>query len=539
MNNKNNFNSKRNDFQKKGFSSEYKEFKAPERIDIKNISKDCIGEKYNLIARIENISQTSGPTLFMIFDGSGTVTAKAFAGAGQRALPDLNIGDVIDVIVQIREHQNEIEAEIESSKVIPKEDFERMLENKIKEFSKPLDVEFTIKSPVLDRLKPKIIKVSAEIRRAIIEGRPIILRHHADCDGYCGGIALERAILPLIEENNSRDLWRLYKRLPSKAPFYEIADVTKDLAMALEDMERYGLKEPLVIIVDNGSTHEDVLAIKKLKIYGAKIVVIDHHYPGKVENERSEVDNYVDVHVNPYLVGGDSNLCAGMLGCEVSRFLYKEPFNIKYLAALSGTSDRCKGKEFEQYLEIAKEKGYSQEYLREVAECVDFEAHYIRFMESRGLVNDMLGQDRSKQEKLVKLLIADINERKEKQLVVAKHYARSQRHNDVIIVELDATEVTNRGDYPAVGKTVGMIHDSFLSENPKVITLGYGEDFITLRASDSVKINVNDIVEKLQTERPHTFSEGGGHEHAGTVKFIPAAGDEVKEFVISEIKKMN
>lgn len=521
------------------FPTEFKEYSQIEKIDIKNIEKDCIGEKFNVIARIENIAQTSGPTLFILFDGTGNLTAKSFAGAGQRAYPNLNIGDIIDIIVEIREHNNEIEAEIESCKTIPKENFDEILENKIKDYAKPIDTNFMIKSPILDLLKTRMLEAATQIRRAIIEGRPIYLRHHADCDGYCGAIAIERAILPLINDNNEKDMWKLYKRLPSKSPFYEISDVTKDLSMALEDMDRFGKKEPLVIIVDNGSTNEDIFAIKKLKIYGAKIVVIDHHYPGKINNGKSEVDNYVDVHVNPYLVGGDSNLCAGMLGCEISRMLYDKTNNIKYLAALSGTSDRCKGEEFKQYLEIAKEKGYTKEYLLEVAECVDFEAHYIRFMESRGLVNDLLGQDREKQEKLVKLMIEDINERKDKQIIAAKYYSKATLHNDVLIVEINASEITNRGEYPAIGKTVGMLHDLYLKENKKVITIGYGEDFITLRASDDVNFNVNNIVEELKNKIPHTFSDGGGHEHAGTVKFVVAAGKEVKEFVISEIKRMN
>lgn len=67
------------------------------------------------------------------------------------------------------------------------------------------------------------------------------------------------------------------------------------------------------------------------KIYDIEVVVIDHHYPGELitKDERNgeiysatvAVDEYVDTHVNPYLVGGDSQLTAGALACEVAHII--------------------------------------------------------------------------------------------------------------------------------------------------------------------------------------------------------------------------
>ncbi|MBN2881826.1 hypothetical protein JXM83_07290 [Candidatus Woesearchaeota archaeon] len=506
--------------------------------EIVGITKEKIGQRFIIKGRVENIVQTSGPTLFMLFDGTASITAKAFIKAGERAYQEINKTDVMEATVEIREHNNELEAEIHSCKKSLAQDFNQLVLERVNRLAKPENPEFMIKSDILEKLRPKFLNAAFEIKKAIMEKRPIIVRHHADCDGYCAGIALERAILPLVQEHNDeRDAWRLYKRAPSKAPFYEYMDVTKDLAFALEDMEKFGLKEPVIILADNGSTHEDVLAIKKLSIYGCKVIVIDHHYPGDVADEKSEVDEFVIAHVNPYLVGGDSNLCAGMLCTEIARFIHKESDNIKFLPGLAGTSDRCKGSEYEQYLKIAEDKGYTLEQLRNTAECVDFEAHYLRFVESRSLVNDLLGRDRDKQKDLIDLLIKDINKRKEQQLIVAKHYCKVEQIGSIKIVEVDAARITNRGDYPAVGKTVGMLHDSF--NDKRVITLGLGEDFITIRIGDEINANINKIVEHLQKEKPHTFAEGGGHEHAGTIKFVPAAFSEIVNFTKEEIKKSN
>ena len=61
-------------------------------------------------------------------------------------------------------------------------------------------------------------------------------------------------------------------------------------------MERHGQKLPLLVLLDNGSTEEDILAIMQVKIYGIEVVVIDHHFPGEVTDGRVAVDEYVDTH---------------------------------------------------------------------------------------------------------------------------------------------------------------------------------------------------------------------------------------------------
>ncbi len=83
-----------------------------------------------------------------------------------------------------------------------------------------------IKSDTLDKLQTKMEEVRDLIVNSIQNKRPILIRHHADCDGYCGAIALERAILSLMykEYRRESDLFYYYKRLPSKAPYYDYLD---------------------------------------------------------------------------------------------------------------------------------------------------------------------------------------------------------------------------------------------------------------------------------------------------------------------------
>ena len=65
-------------------------------------------------------------------------------------------------------------------------------------------------------------------------------------------IALENFVAAVHEDPDAPRY--LFKRLPSKAPFYEMEDVTRDLNFALEDRERHGQRLPLLFMVDNGSS---------------------------------------------------------------------------------------------------------------------------------------------------------------------------------------------------------------------------------------------------------------------------------------------
>ena len=88
-----------------------------------------------------------------------------------------------------------------------------------------------IKSETLNKLEPKFIEAIDLIEKSIADKRPVLIRHHADCDGYCGGIAMQRAILSKMYKVHRResDLFYYFRRLPSKAPYYDYTDVTKDI----------------------------------------------------------------------------------------------------------------------------------------------------------------------------------------------------------------------------------------------------------------------------------------------------------------------
>jgi RecJ-like exonuclease len=526
--------------------------------------EDNKGRIVRIDGMVQQIQQTSGPTIFIISDETGTTEIAAFDKAGERSYPEIELEDAVQVIGEVNEHGGK--TQIESSSMIKLDSestaqLNRLIDDALNKKAMPEDVDFLVKSDVLNRLRPKMYEAAQRIRRAILDGRTILLRHHNDADGIVSGVSMEKAIVPLIQEHNpSNDAeYYYFKRSPSKAPFYELEDVVKDLSFALEDQERHGQKLPLIVLLDNGSTEEDIVALMQAKIYDIEVVVIDHHSPGDLitKDERDgeiygatvAVDEYVDTHVNPYLVGGDSQLTAGCLATEVAHIINPEVEDlIKHLPAIAALGDRAECGEVYQYIKLAAQKGYTQEHLSKVAECVDFEAYFLRFMNGRGIMDTILAVDNiDKHKKMIEALYKEYQKRIDTQLRAAlPNIKQTQLENGIYFNLLDVEKFAHKFTFPAPGKTCGFVHDHMikkLGEDKPIVTLGHGPDFGVFRATDAVNeqygFNVNEIVAEMIEKVPQAGVDGGGHECAGSIKYIEGLGDEVLYKVVEEIQSLS
>ena len=110
---------------------------------------------------------------------------------------------------------------------------------------------------------------------------------------------------------------------------------------------------------------------------------------------------------------------------------------------------------------------------------------------------------------------------------------------------IDVEKFAHKFTFPAPGKTCGFVHDDVikkLGEDKAIVTLGHGPDFGVFRATDSVNeqygFNVNDIVSILAERIPSAGIDGGGHECAGSIKYIEGLGEEVLSEIVREIKEM-
>src|SRR5208337_1175777 len=277
-----------------------------------------VGKTVAIEGEVAQIKQTSGPTIFTIVDETGTQNAAAFVEAGVRAYPEVELENIVKVIGEVMMRNNQLQIEVDAITVLTGEDSGAVkvrIEKALDARAEPEEVPLLVKSEVMEKLRPEMRKVAKLIRKAVFTSQPIILRHHADADGICSAVAIEQAVVSLIRESGGdfdADYY-LFKRAPSNAPFYEIEDITRDLDFSLKDHIRFGQKMPLVLLTDNGSTEEDEPSYKIASVYDIPFAVIDHHHPD------ATIDKYLVGHVNPYHVGGDFGVTAGMLGTEVAR----------------------------------------------------------------------------------------------------------------------------------------------------------------------------------------------------------------------------
>jgi len=480
-----------------------------------------VGKQIMIKGEVIQVKQTGGPTIFTVADDSGLVFCAAFERAGVRAHPEIDSEMIVRVIGEVSLRNNQIQVEIKSIKRLwggEASAVKDKIEQAIDRRAEPSATEFLVQSEVMTRLLPAMKQVAKEIRRAVLKSQPIVVRHHADADGITAAVAIENAILPLIKEVGGPDAeYYNYRRAPSKAPFYELEDVTKDLTYALEDQTRHGQKMPLIVLMDNGSTEEDVPAMRQAQVYGMEMLVVDHHHPHKI------VDQFLIAHVNPAHQGGDFGVTTGMLATEIARMIHPGvEEKIRHFPAVSAVGDRSEAPEAALYIKLVEDK-YGREDLKKVALALDYEAFWLRFNEGRGLINDILCLGRlDRHRRIVDLLCEQANAAIDEQLRASMGNVKSTKlPNGIIMNVLDVENFAHKFTFPPPGKTSGEVHDRLCKkfEGKPVVTIGYGPDFAVLR-SRAVRMNIPQMVKELMEEIPNGGVSGGGHLVVGSIKFV-------------------
>ena len=497
-----------------------------------------IGRTATVMGEIAQVKQTSGPTIFTLVDETGTENAAAFVEAGVRAYPEANLGDIVQVYGQVMQRNSQVQVEVGSLSVLSGTEADEVrarIEEALERRAEPADLPLLVESEVMTLLRPQMRAVAKAIRKAVFVSQPILLRHHADADGICSAVAIEQAVVSLIRESGGdfdADYF-LFKRAPSKAPFYEIEDVTRDLDFATKDLARYGQKMPLVLLTDNGSTEEDEPAMKQARVFGLKLVVVDHHHPDAI------IDQYLEAHVNPYHVGGDYGITAGMLGTEIARLINPSIEDaIKHLPAVAGVGDRSEAPERQRFLDLVADR-YTEDECKAMALALDFEQFWLRFNDGREIVKEILdlGSDHERHEQFVSLLVEGANQMIADQLeATMPHVQERELENGARLFLLDVEIHAHKFTFPPPGKTSGEVHDRLCRANPgtPVVTIGFGPDFAVLR-SRGVLMNIPRMVRELRTEVTGGGVSGGGHLVVGSIKFVEGMRETVLEALIAKI----
>ena len=498
------------------------------------------GETAHVEGQVVQIKQTGGPTIFQVRTETGVLPAAAFEEAGVRAYPEVVLDDIVRVTGTVESRNDHHQLEIDELGVLAGQARDRVksrLDDARAERIEPAAVDPLVAWPAFETLRDDLTDVARRLRETVLEGRPIRIRHHADGDGLCASVplqyALERFITDTWEDPDAAQ--HLLKRLPSKAPFYELEDVTRDLNFALENRKRHGQKLPLFLMLDNGSTEEDTPAYRNLAHYDVPILVVDHHHP-----DPEAVEGLVEQHVNPYLYGEDYRITTGMMCVEVARMIDPSLTDeLSHVPAVAGLSDRSEGEAMDQYLDLADEAGYDEARLLDIGEALDYATYWLKYNAGRELVNDLLYvncDDRGRHEELVDLLAERAERDVDHQLEAAmQHVTHEELDNGAHLYRIDVENHAKRFTYPAPGKTTGKIHDRKVEETgDPVITIGFGPDFAVLR-SDGVRLDIPEMVAELQSEVPGGGVSGGGHLVVGSIKFVEGMREAVIDALVEKM----
>ena len=498
------------------------------------------GESVHVEGRVVQVNQTGGPTIFQVRAEGGVLPCAAFEEAGVRAFPEVERDDIVRATGTVESRNDHPQLEAETLTILTGESADRVRERLREDRAAlvdPADIDPLVEWDVLDAVSDDLAGVARQVCGALLDGRPVRMRHHADGDGLCASVPLQYALERFVAET-----WldpdaggHLLKRLPSKAPYYELEDVTRDLNYALENQARHGQKLPLFLMLDNGSTEEDTPAYRHLAHYDVPILVVDHHHP-----DPAAVAGLVDAHVNPYLFDEDYRLTTGMMCAEVARMIAPEiTDDLRHVPAVAGLSDRSEADAMADYLDLAGEAGYDRADLNAVGEALDYATHWLRYSDGREFVYDVLGvncDDRARHEELVDLLADRADEDVSRQLDGAlEHVTHEHLDNGAELFRLDVENHAKRFTYPAPGKTTGAVHDRKVEETgDPVITIGYGPDFAVLR-SDGVRLDIPEMVEQLREEFPGAGVSGGGHLVVGSIRFVPGRREAVVDALVEKM----
>ncbi|RZH69486.1 DHH family phosphoesterase [Natrinema altunense] len=506
---------------------------ALKRTTIESIENQ-VGNVVHLEGEITGVRQTSGPTVFELRDETATVECAAFEEAGVRAYPDVELDDVVALEGEVEHHHGDLQVETESLDILEGDERDTVvdrLENALEREARPADVELLADHDAVAAVESNIADAATAIRRAVMEARPIVVRHGATADGYVAGAAIERAVLPLIREKHTREdaEYHYFERRPLDGRVYDMDAATNDVTSMLEARERHGEQLPLVVLVDAGSTVESTDGYELLSLYDAEALVIDD------SRADDEVTDAVGVDVAPSLAGADvSDVTSTALATNVAAHVNDDVRDdLEHLPAVSYWENTP-----EAYLDLATEAGYDETGVSERREAVALEAYYQSYKDKRELVIDLLFGDgdesgRPRDGDLAAHVSEQFRDKLETELETARENLTVEGVNGVTVSVLDTDAFTHRYNFPTTILLLDALHRSERDRaDSPYVTLGVGDDELHVRAT--APVNVRDLGDSIAEAVPNGgVSVVGGQD--GHVEFLPGERDAVREAALEAL----
>ncbi|WP_256392213.1 DHH family phosphoesterase [Natronoarchaeum rubrum] len=480
-----------------------------------------VDEDVRIEGEVVGVRQTSGPTIFELRDETGVIECAAFEEAGVRAYPDVDVEDVVRLDGEVELRRDELQVETETLARLEGEEADAVrerLRSALDDAAQPDELELLADNDAVAAIEDDLAEAATAIRRAILEARPIVVRHSATADGYAGGAAIERAALPLIREEHSRQdaVYNYFQRRPIEGHIYDMDAATSDVTDMLEDRERHGDQLPLVVLVDAGSTVESEDGYDLVDVYDVETVVVDARAPDDAAADA------VDTFVNP----GSDDVTTPSLAANVAAAVNADVREeLRHVPAVGYWEDAP-----EEYVALAAEAGYDADAVREIREAIALEAYYQTYKDKRELIADLLFE---KAEGLAGHVSGQFRTKLDAEIETAERNLTIRNASDVTFAVLDTDAYTHRFDFPTTTLLVDALHRRQRDEHgAPLVTLGVDEDEIHVRSTEPV--DVRDIGQAAAERADEAgVSVVGGRD--GHVEFLAGQRDAVLEAVVASI----
>ena len=464
----------------------------PSHVAIETLS-DRVGETVRLAGVVEGARQTSGPTVFEVRDETDSVECAAFKKAGVRAYPEIGADDVVRLDGEVRERRGELQVETEALVKLAGDELEAVedrLANALESHAEPDAVEPIVDDDVVAGLTDDIREVATAIRRAVLEERPVVVRHTATADGYVAGVALERATLPLVrDEHDQHDaVYHYFDRRPLEEGVYDMNDATKDATRMLEACKRHDEKLPLFVFVAAGGTRESLDGFELLDLYGADRALVDD-----IEVD-PEIDEAVESVVAPD-VGDAVDTTASTLAANVAAHVNDDVrADLQHLPAVSFWEETP-----EAYADAASGAGYDAAAVAEVREAIALEAFYQSYEDKRELITDLLFGEDDGPGGLAGHVSEQFREKLDTELETAEANLDTQTLDDTEVAVLDTDAFTHQYEFPPTHLLLDELHRRHRDDVAAVI--GVSDDELHIRSDHP--IDVRDIADRAREWVPN------------------------------------
>jgi RecJ-like exonuclease len=502
-----------------------------ERVTVDSLS-DRVGDVVRIEGEVVSARQTSGPTVFEVRDETGVVDCAAFVEAGVRAYPDVEVGDLVRLDGEVERRRDELQVETEALDRLADDDAATVMDRldaALDDAARPESVEPLAPHAPVEGVAEPLLEAATAVRRAVLESRPVVVRHVATADGYVAGAAIERAVLPLVREEHATAAaeYHYFDRRPLEDSVYDMDAATKDATRMLQDRDRHDEKLPLVLLVGAGSTVESADGLGLLGVYGAERVVVD------AAAADAEIESEATAVVNPGLAGVDeADLSTGALAATLAATVNADVRDdVRHLPAVSYWEDAP-----EAYTELAAEAGYHAERVAELREAVALEAYYQSYEDKRELIADLLfgegeaasrGEAEPEDGDLAAHISEQFRSKLEDEVETAEANLERRDADGVGVAVIDTDAFTHRFDFPPTDLLVDELHRR--NREGDFVTVGVGTDKLSIRATTDL-----DVRAVTQAVR-ETVPEGGVHTtelRVGRIGFLSGMRDDVVDAAV-------